>query len=181
VDRWASLLDFTFKQFPHIILSSPMEIYILPYPVYEKRLDRRYPGTVRQQEDGQGLTLADTWRLGGKDMPGIIESFLIMDDVLLIHEALHHILPIISWATIDHRILEVIIINLETSEQYKEWLRAEPWLVGSDILPAQSATPDTIGREPHNPLEPSAAEGLSPKELEALPLLSPTPIESGIE
>jgi len=123
--RWVGLTEFTIGQYHNLQVIAPIEVYILPYGVYEKRLLHRYPYLKKTHGKRGGIILADTYPKE-KGSIIVIETFFMLDDDTFIHEIHHHILSSLSWILHDHAILERAVIRILISEAYKEWLRVTP-------------------------------------------------------
>lgn len=123
--RWTGLAEFTISQYEHIETIAPIEVYILPYWLYERRLFNRYPHLKRMDANGGGIVLADTYPKE-KGFTIVIETFFLLDDDTFIHELHHHILPTLSWLLHDHVVLEQVVTRLIVSDAYKTWLRNTP-------------------------------------------------------
>jgi hypothetical protein len=108
---------FPLVEFPKV------EIFILPYQKFEKRVIRRWPAFEQGLKLGNGIIFAHTYIT--PEGAWAIEAYQPMSDDLLIHELLHHILLNSAKFEIlhDHTILESVIENVQTSQAYKAWLR----------------------------------------------------------
>ena len=116
------LMDTLFPliEFPQV------QIFILPYKKFERRVLYKYPQFREGLKGGGGIVYAHTYV--SPEGTWVVEAYEDMSDKLLIHELLHHVLKGSGERDVlhDHTIIESVVNNIMGSKCYKDFLR-ERW------------------------------------------------------